>query len=703
MAILDKVTRDRDDDLVALKPPSEDLGMAMMRARLEAQLFGVARQPTTLGRLVVLKQLGQGNMGVVYQAYDPELNRRVAVKLLRTDRGTGDVGLGRERLLREAQALARLSHPNVVPIYDVGVLDDQVFLTLEFVVGRTLCEWLEDEPRSWRQIVEAYRQAGAGLAAAHGAGMVHRDFKPDNAIIGDDGRVRVLDFGLARGRAADTEAEPPGPDSAHVRLMNAQATLDDVYGPTAGADLAGPTAPLPGQAGRAQAPASVQELGSDRLNTPSTATRAILGTPAYMSPEQFSGVRVGPASDQFSLCAALFEALYGSRPFAGGTVAELAESVLEQRIAEPARGHRVPGWLYPALVRGLQVQPNERYPSMDALQHELGRDPSRTRRRWLLGLALTAAFVAGLVLVQGDRLADVAVCESASEQVATVWAVEHKAALRAALLAIDRPYATLIWERVEHCMDHYAEDWASTPTDACLAHREGRQSDELLDRRMACLDERRHALASAVDVLAETTADTLSDAPKVALGLPDLAYCSNLAALAAAVPPPEDPAVARRVDQVRARRLRLHALENAGRYSDALAHVEELASAADAVAHMPLMAEVQLTWGRLLWRTHQCQQAAAPLERASLLALTAGVDLVVVEALARRIYVEGLVSKASGDPLVYLPFAEALVPRVADASFVRALLLNNVGAVLLARGDRAGAREQFEKVLTVME
>src|SRR5690349_17448959 len=194
------------------------------------------REPgDTVGRFVVLQRLGEGGMGVVYTAYDPELDRKVAIKLLKSAEE------GHARLLREAQAMARLQHPNVIAVHDVGTLPgNRVFVAMELVAGATLRGWLKAAPRAWREVIAIMRQAGVGLAAAHDAGLVHRDFKPDNVLVGDDGRVRVMDFGLARLGAADPELSSGSHDT-------------------------GP------------------------LSTPLTMAGTVVGTPAYMAPELFKG------------------------------------------------------------------------------------------------------------------------------------------------------------------------------------------------------------------------------------------------------------------------------------------------------------------------------------------------------------------------------------------------------------------------------
>ncbi|MCY1004395.1 serine/threonine-protein kinase [Nannocystis pusilla] len=249
--------------------------------------------PAKIGRFVVLRKLGEGGMGVVYSAYDEQLERKVALKLLRGEIRGQQQSVGQARLLREAQAMAKLSHPNVAQVYDVGPFGDAVFIAMEFVSGGSLKDWLLREDRSWRAVLGAYLQAGHGLAAAHGAGIVHRDFKPDNVIVGDDGRVRVVDFGLAR-------------HDEHAVVL--------------------PGGPPPS--------ASSVEL---------TQIGTFIGTPAYMAPEQLLREPADALSDQFSFCVALFESLNGYRPFKGATTAEISKAVLEDRRLDPPRDTAVPG------------------------------------------------------------------------------------------------------------------------------------------------------------------------------------------------------------------------------------------------------------------------------------------------------------------------------------------------------------------------
>jgi predicted Ser/Thr protein kinase len=293
-----------------------------------------------VGRYRVVRRLGAGGMGVVYEARDPDLDRDVAVKLLH---GEGDEALQR-RLLREAQAMARISHRNLVTVYDVGTHRGRVFVAMELVRGQTLRQWLERERRPWPDAVRVFLEAGRGLAAAHAAGVVHRDFKPDNVLVADSGRVLVVDFGLARGvgEASDTP--------------------------------------------QALAPST------DVLASPLTRTGAVLGTPAYMSPEQHLGRPADMRSDQFGFAVALYEAIYGQRPFPGDTHAELYASVTAGERSRLPAEPRVPARLIAVLERGLQLDPEARFPDIEALLAEL-EALVRPPRRWPWA-AIAAAAVA---------------------------------------------------------------------------------------------------------------------------------------------------------------------------------------------------------------------------------------------------------------------------------------------------------------------
>ena len=315
------------------EPSGDDLASSLVRG-------------ATIRDFLVVDVLGAGGMGVVVSAYDPHLDRKVAIIVLRPELATaGSPSRGEQRLLREAQAMAKLSHPNVVGVYEVGELAGPVFVVMEHVDGSTLGEWLALEPRGWREIVEVFRQAGRGLAAAHAASLVHRDFKPDNVLVDDSGRVRVTDFGLVGTLVAGQRNVAP---AVEVEPIHESAALDSA------------------------------------LSTSLTRTGVVMGTPLYMAPEQHAGSAADHRADQFSFCVSLSEALYRQRPFAGDSAAEIATRVRAGELREPPRDVVVPGHLRAILTRGLATAPGERFESMDdAYFRERAADVRRRHLRRL--------------------------------------------------------------------------------------------------------------------------------------------------------------------------------------------------------------------------------------------------------------------------------------------------------------------------------
>jgi formylglycine-generating enzyme required for sulfatase activity/predicted Ser/Thr protein kinase len=315
---------------------------------------------TTIGRYVVLGKIGAGAIGVVYAAHDPELDRKVALKFLQL--GSGSDGAGRAKLLREAQALAKLSHPNVVAIYDVGTHGDRVWIAMEFVAGQTLGEWASTQ-RPWRQTLPVLMDVVRGLSAAHEAGLVHRDLKPDNIMVGTDGRVRVMDFGLAHGRVA-------------VDKLGTMATaISDTKVPPELAALA----------------LHLTQVGS------------IQGTPAYMAPEQWEGKEATATADQFAWGVTVWELLYGERPFTGETVVSLAAMVLLGKRRAPVTARRVPGWLRRVVERALTPDPTHRWPTMRAIQTALERGLLRARVIRMVAIGAGISIAASAILVGYPR------------------------------------------------------------------------------------------------------------------------------------------------------------------------------------------------------------------------------------------------------------------------------------------------------------
>lgn len=309
----------------------------------------------TVGRFVVLGRIGSGGMGVVFAAYDPKLDRKVALKLLRNpDDERIPPHDAQMRLRREAQAIAQLSHPNVIQVYDVGTYQSEVYIAMEFVDGQTLTRWLRKWERPWKDILDKFLQAGRALAAAHQGGLMHRDFKPDNVLVGKDERVRVMDFGLARSLFFDGDSVSRALDVVSIPISDS----------------------------------------GNVLGQPLTKTGTVLGTPRFMAPEQFAGQDTDARSDQFSFCVALYESLYGYHPFPDNNAAGLVKSPQHTQVRPPPDDTRVPGWLHATIVRGLAADPMRRWASMSALLRALAPRPEPTRSI----VALLAAGVAAVAL-----------------------------------------------------------------------------------------------------------------------------------------------------------------------------------------------------------------------------------------------------------------------------------------------------------------
>ncbi|WP_434418230.1 protein kinase domain-containing protein [Nannocystis pusilla] len=372
-----------------------DLEAKLLAAKVGGRLFQRPAEPVQLGRYRLLGRLGQGGMSVVFRAQDPQLRREVAVKLLHSPSGQPDPEQ-LARLRREAQALGRLSHPNVVQVFEIGEADGQSFVVMEFVRGTTLREWLRARPRGLAEVVAMVSQAGRGLAAAHAAGIIHRDLKPENVLVGEDGRARVVDFGLAR-------ANPGAADTS---------------------------------------------TGS--LDAPLTKSGTVLGTPAFMAPEQLRDPgRADARSDQFSFCVMAYEALLGERPF------EDLSAVAAGRLRPPPPGTPVPARLREALLRGLRTDPAERWPTMDALLAALTAADGEAkagprRRRWLLGagalaLAVAAALAGRAWSVHREARATEAQAAALEQRLAGLLAAGEVAAADALLADVSEAQAGRAW------------------------------------------------------------------------------------------------------------------------------------------------------------------------------------------------------------------------------------------------------------------
>jgi tetratricopeptide (TPR) repeat protein len=514
---------------------------------------------TRVGRFVVLGRVGIGGMGAVYAAYDPELDRKVALKLVRPEMREPQL---EARLKREAQALARLSHPEVIAVYDVGTFDDGVFIAMEFIDGGTLRSWIEAAPRSWREIVDRFIRAGEGLAAAHDAGLVHRDFKPDNILIGRDGRQRVTDFGLVRALASAEEHETPAPPSPNLPL---HATL--------------------------------------------TRPGAVVGTPAFIAPEQLEHP-ADARSDQFSFCASLYQCLYDELPFAGERLADYVAAAQQQRLRPAPRSTRVPSRVRAVLVRGLKANPDERYPSLRALLTAL----RATRRRRFAPVVATAALLLLSAGAVSQRLWMQRQLSCHAEQhLAGVWDDARKHELHAAFTRTGAPFAEDAWTATARALDGYVARWVAMRTDACQATQlRHEQPEHVMQLRYSCLDDRLNETQALVDTLAHADTQLLARAPEASASLSSLTPCANVRALTARTPYRDEAqaaavaAVTKDVDAARA-------LFLAGKSKEAEAALVKLEERERAIGYAPALARTRFYLAeaeRALGRFAEAESAA---------------------------------------------------------------------------------------------
>ncbi len=596
------------------------------------------RRGQTVARYVILDVLGAGGMGIVYAAYDPELDRKVALKILHEVDGV-ESSQTIDRLKREAQAMARLRHPHLIDVYDVGTQPGELFVAMALVDGGTLTAWLRERPRSWREIVAVYRQAGAGLAAAHDAGLVHRDFKPDNVLVSRTGEVVVTDFGLAR----------------------ALGTLE-------------PATSIPATPGSGRRP--------QMLETPLTATGALVGTPIYMAPELFHGAVADARADVYSFSAALFEALFGKRPFSANTLEELREAIAAGRPVVPDRS-RCPGWLLKVVLRGLAIEPAERYPSMRDMLADLSRDPRASWRRLALvagALATIAAVVLAQQTLSGRRGQ---LCQGADRKLAGVWDAARKAEVARAFLASGRPNAQGALRNATTALDRFASEWTRAHTEACEATRlRGEQSEEMLDLRMACLSARLAEQGTLADLFAHADASVVDRATSAASALDPPSSCAAERLLASGQRLPAAGPARERARAVDEDIARAKAHLGAGKHkvgadlaAGALAAAEHahLAGAAAEARYWTSISSFQL--GRL-------DEAVAGLGRTSAEAVAAGRDDVAARALSFLGFLRGSQQRHFEAAHLALDLAEAALRRVGNRPDLEAFLQRQIASVL---------------------
>jgi tetratricopeptide (TPR) repeat protein len=525
-----------------------------------------------------------------------------------------------------------------------------------------------------------FLQAGEGLSAAHRAGIVHRDFKPDNILIGADGRPRVLDFGLAR-QASSSGSEPKAsPSSSEVAPPASDAPLDRT------ADT--------------KEHAAVDSGLASPLGSPLTRDGTVLGTPGYMAPEQLSGLPTDARSDQFSFCVALYEALYGKRPFGGATLRAHATEIALNRPPPPPGNHPAPESVYLALKRGLAANPNDRFPDMDALLTALKPARGATRNRMLaavVALGVVAALSMGFSVWSERRLS---VCGGAEKELKGIWDKTTKVALKAAFVDTGASFAPDAWRNVESALDAYAQSWLAAEKDTCEAARIRKtDSEDLFARKTFCLETRLQRLRSLVTLLQTADTEVVSNAVKAAHGLDRVDDCRDVVALGLPFGP-KDEAERAREETLRTKIIEARTLLDAGKYARGV----EAAKAAVLGGGSPRsLADAYLLLGRLQVRAGDTKGAEEAYLEAAAQAQAAGDPSLAARAFSRLSSVIGGIEHRFDVAQPYERLAKAAAERLGQDPDVEAELASNTADVALAEGRPLDAKKELERALRIRE
>lgn len=602
----------------------------------DPQAAPVVRVGEKVGRFSILSEVGSGGMGRIYEAYDPDLDRKIALKLLHDSGEDGQ----RDRLGREAKALARLDHPNVVTVHDVGVYEGKTFVAMELVRGGTLKDWLAANPVGRKERYETAMRllvdAGRGLIAAHAAGLVHRDVKPSNILIGDDERARVADFGIARGIEA-----PESPSESGDALMF--ATDDSASG--------------------------------------HTGTGTSVGTPAYMAPEQFGRGRVDAAADQFSFCVTAWEVLFGARPFAVSDPRERLAAIRDG--AHPLTADvAVDADIESLLRRGLRYEPGERYHELaeliDALSRTRGGGEGSGHPRWQWGVLGVGVVVLGAggayYMGQTDQT-----CTGAAAAFEEVWNEGRRESLRQAVLGSDLQFAPGAWARLEGGLDQYGEDWRAAHTEACQATEvRGEQSAEHMEERLACLEYAKRSVDAAVELASSGQASVIANEHELRRGLPRVETCVG----AHGIPTSTEWAM---LDTV----TRAAALRSAGHSRQALEVIAPVGDALEPETAPVVRARVLLELGRGLSATYHPSRGIESLIEAHSAAHAAKLSSLSADS-AREVAVQQARSRAEPDTVEKWLDVTRSEAAPTSASGECALLAIE-GMILILRGKSADA------------
>ncbi len=626
--------------------------------------LGTSELALTVGRYEIGEVLGRGACGQVYAAHDPQLDRDVAIKVVLSSSRRRDPD-AEARLRREAEALARLQDPHVVPVYDVGIDElgigaggrprRGVYVVMARIQGQTLDAWLREASPTVDEIVDAFVQAARGLQAAHAVDVVHRDFKPGNAMRTDDGTVVVLDFGLAR--ALDEGQSMPSERADRPALIS---------GGTGSLTMAG----------------------------------TVVGTPRYMAPEQHGADAATAAADQFAWCVALWEALDGRPPFRGETIKALAES---KRAGQLPPGKRIPPGIREVLARGLAADPRVRWPSMTALCEALAQRGRRRRRR-IAGYAAGALALGTVAAFGVDRWSQAraqARCDAEAAAIETHWNAARADEISAAFSTTGVSFADDTWARSRPRLDAYAAQWSAARRRTCAP--EDALPPDVAEAARACLDDHQTHLTTLLDELAEPDTQVVHKASLAVATLPPVRACEDDVALRRYMDLPRDPAVREQIRALRRRIAEATAAQAMGRYDEALVGLNEVIERADALGQVALAVEARLAAADSHDRRGAIDEARRLAEAAYFAA--EGIDRpdLALRASSTLAFFVGALQADHEGGLRWARTAETLSDRAdAEPALVAGMLLN-VGTVRRRAGQSERARQDLERALSSYE
>jgi serine/threonine protein kinase/tetratricopeptide (TPR) repeat protein len=642
-------------DPIGAPPAVPELELQLAMRSVMASMLGRVRD-LELGRYRIRERIGQGGCGLVLAAEDPQLGREVAIKVVLPARERDMSTTWQRALQREAQALARLRHPNVVEVFDAGTTEYGtsrdgeprlgVYVVMERLVGRTLRKWLAAERPSWRAVVDVHLQIARGLAAAHAAGIVHRDVKPDNVLVTDEGRVVLIDFGLA------DDAQPMGESDTDIIATDASALR-----------------------------------AADSSSGSMTRRSRVVGTPAYMAPEQHAGHTVGPAADQYAWCVSLFAALYGAPPFRADSMAELAAAKHIGRVPPPVAGP--PRALHRVLRRGLAVRPDDRFVDMDALVLAIERAASGRPRVMPWVLAGAAASVAALSFTS---LRSHHPCDASPLAIEDTWSPERRLAITASLGQIPDPNAAALGDRVGERLDAHATRWRNAYDDVCASAA----TATTLASRLDCLDRSKVQLGDVVTAFESMTIDEVGRAADLLKGLRAPADCALV----------DDPTPPEHRDELAALRRQVDAM---GVSVDATGTMQDEAAARQALARADELGDLVLA-SELAYRLSQVARAEGRLEeaeshiRTAVFRATAAHDHVrALELMPLLVLSVGsdLGDRAAAEQLI--EHAKAMAEHVDDPRHSLASIDNAYAYILIEKDDIDGAVALYRRTAAAFE